>query len=175
MAAIAVLIAAPWHPSTAHADGGASARSQTATPAPDDSGATAQAHAQRILRILSDRHANNWVRYWQARAECQAAPAAHDAAPIDHVLLSLTASLCAKLDARLGVNPADYSPRGENRTVGLLLNEPDAAAGYTLFTGSLNSDVFLLDPLGRVAHAWHMTDRVSHPKLLDNGNLLVKT
>ena len=55
----------------------------------------------------------------------------------------------------------------------MLLSEPDAAAGYTLFTGSFNSDIFLLDPLGRVAHAWHMDDQVSHPKLLDNGNLLV--
>ena len=64
-------------------------------------------------------------------------------------------------------------PRGEERTVGLLVNEPDAAAGYTLFTGSFSSVVFLIDPLGRVAHAWHMADQVSHPKLLDNGNLLV--
>ena len=132
-----------------------------------------RAYAQRILRALSDRHANNWVRYWQARADCQAAPDAHDAAPLDRVLLTLTAAICAQLDARLGVNPAAYSPRGEERTVGLLVNEPDAAVGYTLFTGSYNSVVFLLDTLGRVAHAWHLDKPFDHAKLLDNGNLLV--
>ena len=171
--ALAVLGAIAGH-APVHADGGSSARNQTATTAPDDSGATAQAHAQRILRILSGRHANNWVRYWQARAECQAAPAAHDAAPLDRVLLTLTAALCAHIDARLGVNPADYPPRGEERSVGLLLNEPAAAAGYTLFTGYENSDVFLIDPLGRVAHAWHLKTLSRHAKLLDNGNLLAE-
>ena len=63
-------------------------------------------------------------------------------------------------------------PRGEDRSVGLLLNEPGAALGYTLFTGSRNGDVFLLDPLGRVAHSWHIDTTLSHAKLLDNGNLL---
>ena len=170
--ALAILGAIAGH-APASADGGASARNQTATTAPVQPPATPQAHAQRILRILTDRHINNWARYWQARAECQAAPDARATAPLDRALLALTAALCARLDAHLGVNPAAYSPRGEERSVGLLLNEPDAAAGYTLFTGYLNSDVFLLDPLGRVAYAWHMTDRVRHPKLLDNGNLLV--
>ena len=169
--AFAILGAIADH-SRAHADGGASVHKKTATSAPDDSGATVQAYTKRILRALADRHTNNWVRYWQARADCQAVPDAHDAAPLDRVLLALTAALCAQLDARLGVNPAAYSPRGEERTVGLLLNEPDAAAGYTLFTGYYNSDVFLLDPLGRVAHVWHFDTKISHAKLLDNGNLL---
>ena len=176
IAALAVAIAAVWHPPLAHADGGASARNQAAAAAPGDSDATVQDYAQRILRTLADRHTNNWVRYWQARADCQAAPAAHDAAPLDRVLLTLTSAVCAQLDARLGVNLADYSPRGENRTVGLLLNEPGAAAGYTLFTGVIgyaNNDAFLIDPLGRIAHAWHLTSRFGHAKLLDNGNLLV--
>ena len=87
-------------------------------------------------------------------------------------MLTLTDSLCARLDARLGVNPAAYQPPAEDRTVGLLLNEPGAAAGYTLVTGYVNSDVFLIDPLGRVAHAWHMDAPLDHAKLLDNGNLL---
>ena len=171
LAAIAVLIVAPWHAS-AHADGGASsARNQTSTSAPSTpnaSGASVQAHAQQILRILSDRHANDRVRYRHAHAACRAADRyAPDAAvPLDRVLLTLTASLCARIDARLGVNPA------ENRTVGLLLNEPAAAPGYTLITGILNNDVFLIDPLGRVAHAWHMNAPFKHAKLLDNGNLL---
>ena len=175
--AIVILTTAAWHPPLAHADGGASARGKTSASAPDDSSATIQSHAQQILRALSDRHANNWVRYWQARAACDSA-AAHNApaaAPRARVLLTLTASLCAQLDVLLGVNPADYSPRGESRTVGLLLNEPGAALGYTLFTGYENNDVFLIDPLGRVAHTWHIGHvgaSFPHAKLLDNGNLL---
>ena len=152
-----------------------SARNQTATSAPDQTPATPQAHAQRILRVLADDSANKWVRYWQARAVCDAAVAhdATDGAPVDRVLIALTDALCAQLDARLGVNPAEYSPRGEERTIGLLINEPDAAVGYTLFTGSYSDVVFLLDPLGRVAHSWRMAEPVSHAKLIDNGNLLV--
>ena len=171
--ALAILGAIADH-SPAHADGGASARSQAATSAPDDSGATPQAHAQRILRALADRHTNNWVRYWQARADCDTADARNvpAVAPLDRVLLTLTAVLCAQLDARLGVNPADYSPRNEERTVGLLINEPGAAAGYTLFTGRWNTDIFLIDPLGRVAYAWHIDTQRDYIKLLDNGNLL---
>ena len=173
--AITVLIAAAWHPQPAHADGGAPARNHVATPAPDDSGAIIQAHAHRILRILSDRDSNNWHRYWQARYACDAF-ASHTATATAtrryRALLALTAFLCAQLDAILGVNPAAYSPRGEERSVGLLLNEPGAALGYTLFTGSRNGDVFLLDPLGRVAHVWHIDTVLSHAKLLDNGNLL---
>ena len=170
--ALAILGAIAGH-SPAHADGGASARSKASASAPNDNGATMQDYTQRILRVLADRNANNWVRYWQARADCQTVPAAHDAAPLDRVLVALTAAICAQLDARLGVNPAAYSPRGEKRTVGLLVNEPDAAVGYTLFTGQDNSVVFLLDTLGRVAHSWRMPDKASHARLHDNGNLLV--
>ena len=122
MAAIIVLIAAAWHP-TAHTDGGASVYKKTAASAPDETPETIQAYTKRILRALSDQHTNKWVRYWQARAACQAVPDAHAAAPIDRVLLTLTAALCAQLDDRLGVNPAAYSPRGEERGAGLLVNE----------------------------------------------------
>ena len=174
MAALAVLITTAWQ-SPAHADGGSSsARIQTADTAPEDGGATAQTHAQRILRALTDRDANNWVRYWQARHACAALDRAAPAAPLDRALLTLTAPICAKLEARLGVNPFDYPPPDEDRTVGLLLNEPGMAMGYTLVTGYVNSDVFLLDPLGRVAHAWHLKTPFKHAKLLDNGNLLVE-
>ena len=178
IATLALSIAA-WHPSIAHADSGASARSQAVATAPDESGATIQAYAQRILRAITDDSANKWVRYWQARAACDAAPATRrDAvrhAALNAALASAAANICARLDALIGVNPADYSPRGEDRTVGLLLNEPGAALGYTLFTGYDNDAVFLLDQLGRVAYAWHMPDRTSHAKLLDNGSLLVNT
>ena len=170
--ALALLIGGAWH-TPAHADGGASARSQVVASAPDQTPTTPQDYAQRILRALADRDSNNWVRYWQARASCDSAAALADrAASIDRVLLAITAAICAQLEARLGVNPAAYSPRGEDRTVGLLLNEPDAAVGYTLFTGQDNSVVFLLDTLGRVAHSWHMPDKAYHARLLDNGSLL---
>ena len=180
LAALAGVIDGGWD-AYAHADGGASARSQAATHAPDDGGATAQARAQQILRALSDHDSNNWVRYWQARAACQAA--AHDApaAPIDLVLLTLTDPLCAQLDARIGVNPADSTRRAAtSRTEGLLIGEPAAAAGYTLFSVRDTRNVYLIDPLGRVAHEWHLAAAlpgrsVTHAKLLDNGNLMIMT
>ena len=173
VAALAGLIGAIGGGASAHADGGASARNQAVAATPAQTSAPLLAYAQRILHALTDHDTNNWVRYWQARAACDSATAHHAAAaPLDQFLVALTARLCAQLDARLGVNPADYPPRGEERTVGLLLNQPAAAPGYTLFTGPWNHDAFLLDPLGRVAHAWHLDTIVSHAKLLDNGNLL---
>ena len=174
LALLAVIIGGGM-PSAAHADGGVSARNKSSASAPDDSGATPQAYAQRILHALTDHDTNNWVRYWQARAACDSAAARHApaAAHLDRFLIALTTTLCAQLDARLGVNPAAHMPRGEERTVGLLLNEPDAAVGYTLLTSEKNRDVFLIDPLGRVAHSWHTPDRVTLAKLLDNGSLLV--
>ena len=180
IAALAVLIAAAWHPSLAHADGGASARNQTATSAPDESGATIRDYAQRILRSLSDRDSNNWVRYWRARADCAAAARANDASPRSRVLLALTAALCAQLDALFGVNSADHPPRGDERAGGLTLNEPGAAPGYTLLVVWDAPKVYLIDPLGRVAHTWHIENApldktFRHAKLLDNGNLMAMT
>ena len=170
-AALAALIAA-WHPPLAHADGGASARGQAVAAAPDQPRPTPLDYAQQILLALSDRDANIWTRYWQARAACDATPA--PAAPLDSALLTLTAAICVHIDARLGVNiPAPQALPAENRTVGLLLNQPGAAVGYTLFTGLLNNDVFLIDPLGRVTYSWRLDTPVDHAKLLDNGNLLV--
>ena len=179
LAALAVLIGGARAGHTpAYADGGASARSQAVAVGLDDSGATdatTQDYALRILRTLSDDSANNWVRYWQARADCDAAAAyarRGDNSPLNRFLRALTASLCAQLDALIGVNPAAYQPRGEERTVGLLAIEPGAAVGYTLFTCRWNNDIFLIDPLGRVAHIWRLDELFSSAKLLDNGNLL---
>ena len=172
-AAIMAALALAWHTSPALADGGASVRSQAYAPAPTDSGAIIQARALRILRAITGRHSNKWGRYWQARQDCDAATAQNgDGSPQYRALLALTGTLCAQLHDLFDVHPAAHSPPGADRTVGLLLNEPGAALGYTLFTGSRNSDVFLIDPLGRVAHAWHMDAPLTHAKLLDNGNLL---
>ena len=57
--------------------------------------------------------------------------------------------------------------------VGLVLNEPGAAEGYTLFAPSRTNTVYLIDHLGRVAHTWDFGDATtSHARLLENGNLL---
>ena len=172
LVAIAGVLGGGWD-GVAYADGGSSARSQAASVAPDESGDAIYAYTQRILRTLADADANNWVRYWRARADCEAARAEEGATPMERVLLGLTGMLCARLDARLGVNPGDYLPRaGEERTVGLVASERGAAVGYTLFKGWWGHDVFLLDPLGRVAHAWRIDIPFKYAKLLDNGNLL---
>ena len=88
-------------------------------------------------------------------------------------MLTLTAAICAQLDSRLGVDLAAHLPRGEERAEGLLLNEPGAALGYTLFSRKGSGYAYLIDPFGRVAQAWRISDRGSPAKLLDNGNLLV--
>ena len=172
LAAIAVAAGGRWD--AVYADGGADARGKPTSPAPDESGATIQAYALRILRALSDRDSNSWVRYWQARAACDAHPDAPrvNPAPRARALTALTAAICAQLDALLGVNPADYPPRAKERRAGLLLNEPEAMRGYTLFVVEHARDVYLIDPLGRIAHAWHLPGTTPHAKLLDNGNLL---
>ena len=172
VALVLVALAPAWR-APAHADGGA----------PDDSGNPIHAYILPILRALTDLDSNNWIRYWQARAACQAAAtrAAHGAPAstrLDRALTALTANICARLEARLGVNPADYPPRGDDQTEGLLLNEPATAAGYTLFTLMGDGKVYLIDPLGRIAHEWRLYDALSgkailHAKLLDNGNLLM--
>ena len=77
--------------------------------------------------------------------------------------------------------PALNPPRGDARTGGLLVSAPSAAKGYTLFTLQRDTQkVYLLDPLGRVAHTYHIKQTlpgrgIVHAKLLDNANLLIMT
>ena len=169
VAAIAAAVGVGWD-GVVYADGGADGREQAM--AADEGGATAQGYARRILRALADDDTNRWVRYWRARADCEE-EAGEGTVAMERVLLELTGMVCARLDAILGVNPGDYLPgRGEERTVGLVASEPGAAVGYTLFTNKEINDVFLIDPLGRVAHAWHLDTPFNQAKLLDNGNLL---
>lgn len=87
--------------------------------------------------------------------------------PYQEITRAQAASLLAR--AVLGANP----------TVGLILNEPQTAQGYTLFTASAtdNADnAYLIDHLGRIVNTWKL-DRLSYvdwyPKLLRNGNLLI--
>ena len=180
LAALAGVLGEGWH-AGAHADGGASARSQAVASAPDESGATIRGYALRILRALADDDTNKWVRYWRTGADCDAATTYApdwEAAPVDRALLAMTTALCAQLEALFGVNPADYSPRGDEQTGGLLLNEPGAALGYTLFPARHSKEIYLIDPLGRKTHTWSIEgslpgELAGHSKLLDNGNLII--
>ena len=141
-----------------------------ASQSPDETSQALRLYTLQLLHILSDPDANQWQRYRQAMPHCADAPtylaeigARNDVAPIDATLAALTEDLCADLDLRLD----------ESRTVGLLVNEPDATVGYTLMTGLVNNDVHLIDHLGRVAHSWQFENRVADAKLLDDGNLLI--
>lgn len=57
-------------------------------------------------------------------------------------------------------------------TVGLMLNEPESAKGYVLFSNIDYPPVYLVDELGRRIHVWTLDDNCLLPKLLDNGNLM---
>lgn len=66
-------------------------------------------------------------------------------------------------------------------TVGLIINEPQAARGYTLFTTRVDSDpfsiseVYLMDHLGRKVHTWEIKKHnLKQVKLLENGNLMIR-
>ena len=65
----------------------------------------------------------------------------------------------------------------ERRTpVGLVVREEGASEGYTLFATHRHTVVYLIDGEGRQVHAWNRPafDQVLNPRLLENGNLLVK-
>ena len=182
LTALAGIAGAGWH-GAIYTDGGADARKRAAA---DQSGATIRDYALWLLRARADDDANGWVRYWRARADCDAAAAfardagAGEASPLHRALTGLAEALCAQIEARLGVDPADYPPRSDERGAGLSLNEPAAAAGYTLFAVMDSRKVYLIDPLGRTAHIWHLEDALAdeilvQAKLLDNGNLMAMT
>jgi len=61
------------------------------------------------------------------------------------------------------------APTATPRT-GLLLNEPGAFEGYTLFSPAYQNYAYLIDNHGRLAHTWPSVDRLA--RLLDNGNVL---
>ena len=135
----------------------------------DDASQALRRYTLQLLHILSDADANKWQRYRQAMPHCAAAPAYldeinanNDVSPLDATLIALTEDLCADLDQRLD----------DAKTVGLLVNEPEAMPGYALIPGGFNNYTHLIDHLGRVVHSWQSEKRTSHGKLLDNGNLL---
>ena len=64
------------------------------------------------------------------------------------------------------------TPPPTAKTVGLLLNEPEAFGGYTLFSKRGHKTVYLIDNQGRVVHRWELDSGVLFARLLENGNLL---
>ena len=63
-------------------------------------------------------------------------------------------------------------PTPTAKTVGLLLNEPEAFDGYTLFNKRGTKTIYLIDNQGRVVHRWELEARALFARLLENGNLL---
>ena len=60
-------------------------------------------------------------------------------------------------------------------TVGLIVNEPQAARGYTLINTNRSDEVHLVDYLGRKVRTWKLEGhRIIQAKLLENGNLLIR-
>ena len=170
IAIAAALLGGGLH-SQVYADSPSGAR---ASQSPDDASQALRRYALQLLHILSNPDANLWERYRQVMPHCAAAPARlaeigadSDSNPFDAALIALTQDLCADLDIRLARRLDDA------RTVGLLVNEPEAMPGYALIPGGLNNDVHLIDQQGRVAHSWKIGKHADHARLLDNGNLLV--
>ena len=180
VAAIAVALLGGVRHSEVYADD-PSPTTTRASQSPADASQTLRRHTLRMLRILSEGAANKWARYWQARAHCDVAPASPDelssdinVSSLDRALVLMNRALCANLERRLSVNPGDYPPSDETRTVGLLVNGPEAMRGYILMTGRFDNYVHLVDHLGRVVHSWEFERWLPHAKLLNNGNLLVE-
>ena len=65
------------------------------------------------------------------------------------------------------------TPPPTAKTVGLLLNEPEAFDGYTLFSKRGRKTVYLIDNQGRVIHKWELDFGAHLARLLENGNLLI--
>lgn len=60
-------------------------------------------------------------------------------------------------------------------TVGLIVNEPQAARGYTIINTHRSNEVHLVDHLGREVHAWKLEGHeIEQAKLLENGNLMIR-
>ena len=60
-------------------------------------------------------------------------------------------------------------------TVGLIVNKPQAAQGYTLISSPQVDVVNLIDHLGRRVHTWKLEGkRIEAAELLENGNLIIR-
>ena len=70
------------------------------------------------------------------------------------------------------VSPLACAPTPTANTVGLILNEPEAFDGYTLFNMRQSKTIYLIDNQGRVVHRWDLDADALFARLLENGNLL---
>ena len=60
-------------------------------------------------------------------------------------------------------------------TAGLIVNEPQAAQGYTLISSRHSNVVNLIDHLGRKVHTWKLEGQsIEAAELLQNGNLVIR-
>ena len=57
--------------------------------------------------------------------------------------------------------------------VGLVEQEPEASAGYTLIDGGRVITSYIVDNNGQLVHTWDL-ETTTNPRLLENGNLLAK-
>ena len=64
------------------------------------------------------------------------------------------------------------APTPAAKTVGLILNEPEAFDGYTLFSLRQSKTIYLIDNSGRMVHRWDLDADALFARLLENGNLL---
>lgn len=90
---------------------------------------------------------------------CSAAPLRY--CPADQITRAETASLLAR-----AVGLAQ---------VGLLVNEPESAEGYVLFTPRYDPAVYLIDHFGNKVRTWEPAADIRQAKLLENGNLMVRS
>lgn len=58
--------------------------------------------------------------------------------------------------------------------VGLIVNEPESAQGYVLFTPRYDNNAYMIDHLGREVYTWRSEEGFRQAKLLENGNLMVR-
>ena len=58
-------------------------------------------------------------------------------------------------------------------TLGVIVNEPEAAPGYTLFGTRAGDFYYLIDRQGRLVQQWPAARGATLAKLLENGNLLI--
>ena len=56
--------------------------------------------------------------------------------------------------------------------VGLVVKEPEASPGYTLFTPRNTDQAYLINLDGQAVYTWDLPARVRHIRLLANGNLM---
>lgn len=146
----------------------------------DPDGAVTRADAAEMLVAAFD-HLN---------AASQIRDLFQDAAGLEEAVVSAVEGLyhagvtkgCAV--APLRYCPAEQVTRAETASllartvlltrVGLVVNEPESAQGYLLFTPRYDNNAYLIDHLGREVHTWISREGFRQVKLLDTGNLMVR-